>query len=137
MYDHELMDDPAVSKETLNEEVMSTPFADATIAGLPGPGWFPLLIALHRQLSAIDPNYRVEQVKEKFGLLRVYCVFEEDAERCEDLIWQAEQASAHICEECGDSARLRRDQWWMRTLCDACAARREARRELARRSPTP
>lgn len=38
-----------------------------------GPGWYRLLVELDTQLAALDPDYRVQQVKEKFGTLRYYC----------------------------------------------------------------
>lgn len=37
-----------------------------------GPGWYPLIVELDRELAALDPAYRVHQVKEKFGTLRYY-----------------------------------------------------------------
>jgi hypothetical protein len=39
---------------------------------LPGPGWIPLVEELHAKLIELDPGYALEQVKEKFGTLRVY-----------------------------------------------------------------
>lgn len=37
-----------------------------------GAGWHPLIAQLHIDLLALDSDYRVSQVKEKFGELRVY-----------------------------------------------------------------
>lgn len=34
--------------------------------------WLPVIEKLHKDLLAIDPDYRVAQVKEKFGRLRYY-----------------------------------------------------------------
>jgi hypothetical protein len=36
-------------------------------------GWYPLVIGLDERLAAIDPDYVVHQVKEKFGTLCYYC----------------------------------------------------------------
>lgn len=36
-------------------------------------GWYPLIIDTDTRLAAIDPDYVVHQVKEKFGALRYYC----------------------------------------------------------------
>ena len=36
-------------------------------------GWYPIVVAFDQRLSAIDPEYVVHQVKEKFGTLRYYC----------------------------------------------------------------
>ena len=35
-------------------------------------GWYPLLAETNDRLRALDPNYEVHQVKEKFGTLRYY-----------------------------------------------------------------
>lgn len=34
--------------------------------------WLPTLIELDQDLAAIDPDYEIRQVKEKFGSLRFY-----------------------------------------------------------------
>jgi hypothetical protein len=36
-------------------------------------GWYPIVVGVDQRLSAIDPEYVVHQVKEKFGTLRYYC----------------------------------------------------------------
>lgn len=36
-------------------------------------GWYPLVIATDAELARLDPDYRVHQIKEKFGTLRYYC----------------------------------------------------------------
>jgi len=37
------------------------------------PGWYPIIVELDAALTALDPNYEVHQVKEKYGTLRYYC----------------------------------------------------------------
>lgn len=70
------------------------------------------------KLITIDPNIKFQQIKEKFGLLRVYYVLgSKDAERkvqslCNDL----ERASAHICEKTGDFGQLMRKNGVYKTL---------------------
>ena len=46
-----------------------------------GDGWFDLIYQLSKKLSAIYPNVRAVQVKEKFGGLRFYVVTVAD-EQC-------------------------------------------------------
>ena len=105
------------------QALSATPFATPLMPGLPGLGWYPLLIALHRQLSEVDPGYQVQQVRQKMGTLRVYCRFRpEVADRCQEMVWRTERASAHICERCSEPARLRSSLPAARTLCDACAS---------------
>jgi len=37
-----------------------------------GQGWIPLVKSLDKKLSKVARNYTIEQVKQKFGLLRYY-----------------------------------------------------------------
>ncbi|MBF0816249.1 hypothetical protein E4U02_07495 [Microbacterium paludicola] len=87
-----------------------------------GPGWFPLLAGLDRELARIAPDYEVHQCKAKFGSLRFYASAEftsdDDAERFHGLIRTAETASAGICEECGEEGRLVDVKGWMWALCE-------------------
>jgi len=36
-------------------------------------GWYPIIVELDAALANLDPNYEVQQVKEKYGTLRYYC----------------------------------------------------------------
>lgn len=89
-----------------------------------GPGWRPLLQELDAELSAKWPNYRIAQVKEKFGTLRVYASpypgpsWEGWAE-FDAVIRKYEKRSSEICEECGAAGKLR-DTRWVKTRCDVC-----------------
>jgi hypothetical protein len=91
---------------------------------IPGPGWTPILDELHRQLVLLDPGYRLLQVKEKLGHLRVYAGFERSvADECQRLVREAEARAARTCERCGQPGQLRQDRRWRLTLCDDCHAR--------------
>ncbi|MGI8334522.1 hypothetical protein ACRYCC_31610 [Actinomadura scrupuli] len=106
-----------------------------------GRGWHPLLMRLHEQLLAVSPGYSVQQVKEKYGTLRVYLNTglmrepylgsgllpsprqaaehaREDAQ-ARRLVAAAEEESAGICESCGDPGQARQGAW-IKTLCDRC-----------------
>lgn len=110
-----------------------------------GPGWRPLLAELHAELTAAGIRYEALQVKEKWGILRVYIstdsawhptfdltvpgqgtitgTIEEGSEpwrRGMEIVHAAEERSRVICEDCGDTGVLRTDRFWLRTLCDAC-----------------
>lgn len=87
-------------------------------------GWYQLIIDLDHELSAIDPDYQLVQVKEKFGGLRYYVEFEPDKSRpgFDDLIRAAERRSERICEECGEQGAPSHRGSWARTLCTADAA---------------
>ncbi|WP_329142561.1 hypothetical protein OIU91_02885 [Streptomyces sp. NBC_01456] len=97
-----------------------------------GPGWTELLDQLHRDLSALDPAYRIEEFGTQLGRLRITVTdrFEagefdgEYADRAAALTDTAETASEQTCEACGSSGRIRfrGDGTWMRmqSLCDDC-----------------
>jgi hypothetical protein len=105
-----------------------------------GPGWRPLLLRLHEDLLAVSPDYRVQQVKEKYGTLRVHLLtglirqmslgipwpepHEEERYKQEDdaatlLVRAAEEESGRICESCGSPGQGR-ERFWIKTLCDDC-----------------
>lgn len=94
-------------------------------------GWYPLVIRLDEALAAVDPNYEIEQVKEKYGALRFYFCSEIDREdgrqqwqQMETLVEAAESESTKICEECGSrtDVRQRKFSYRIETLCELCAA---------------
>lgn len=102
-----------------------------------GPGWFPLIKTLVRQIENTQRNrnwkgesrvqYRFAQVKEKFGTLRIYSA-SDCADNTDNTLEQiygaerfAESYSAYVCEECGNVGKLR-SGGWLRTLCDKHAA---------------
>lgn len=88
---------------------------------LPGPGWSRLLDELHARLVALDPDYGVQQIKEKFGGLRFCASFSEPVRRqCLALVAEAERRSQHICERCGEPGELRMERARRLTLCDDC-----------------
>lgn len=64
--------------------------------------------------NACDKVY-VQQVKEKFGTLRIYVSGADEAIR--GMINMTEMMSFKTCEVCGDSGR-KRNGGWIRTLCD-------------------
>lgn len=112
-----------------------------------GFGWRPLLENLHKELLVIRPDYQVSQVKEKWGTLRVYIqgtpirmdmiagnklysaphvesATDDNWREVQMIVSKYEKKSAEICEDCGQPGRLRNDSFWVRTLCDDCAAAR-------------
>jgi len=63
-----------------------------------------------------SPRYPcASQVKEKYGTLSFYMT--EGTDQIFDLIHEAEEKSAKICEVCGESGK-RRGGGWISTLCD-------------------
>lgn len=100
-----------------------------------GPGWYPLIAHVHLELCALDIDYQVSQVKQKFGSLR-YCAqpHTDDVQVHKmfiALLDQAESASVHVCELCGAPGRMsvseRRGMDWYQPLCRDCRADSAAR----------
>lgn len=89
-----------------------------------GRGWHPLLMECHEQLVVLAPDYRVGQLKEKFGGLRLY-LDGSYAPEVYPLVHATEEKSHQICEWCGAQGVLRTDRRWVLTLCDTCHERRK------------
>lgn len=83
------------------------------------PGWIPLVVNLHKQILSLLPDYKIHQVKEKFGTLRYYI------DQHTDLVWhfihEAEKQSAITCAMCSQPGKLTRRFFNYSTLCDHCA----------------
>ncbi|MGW3274158.1 hypothetical protein ACWDFH_22195 [Streptomyces kronopolitis] len=97
-----------------------------------GPGWAALLERLHRDLLALDVEYRIESFTVKFGGLRITVAdrftggeFDgEFADRATALTDAAETASERTCETCGARGRIRLrsigNRSWMIASCEEC-----------------
>lgn len=86
------------------------------------PGWYTLLERLDANLVEIAPNYRVQQVKSKFGSLSFSASPSDDPydynEAFIEAIRAAERASIEVCELCGASAKQYVIRMWVWTVCD-------------------
>lgn len=81
------------------------------------PGWDQIVRALVDSAGAVT----LLQVKEKFGVLRVYA--EPDDPGFRERVAAAEQLSARTCERCGEPGSMRTTaEGWMKTLCDRHAS---------------
>jgi len=85
-----------------------------------GKGWYPLLLELDAELTAIDPDLRYAQIKEKWAELRVYVTSDSAVVRA--AIHRAEAKSRVTCESCGAVGSIHQHGSWYRTLCESCAA---------------
>lgn len=91
-----------------------------------GDGWYKLIYDcmdeienLYEEKGANIDTLIIEQIKEKFGGLRVYLSNYIDG--VDDIITKYENKCYEVCEICGDVGKLRRNGGWYRTVCDACA----------------
>ena len=89
-------------------------------------GWYQLVIDCDRELSLFDPNYKIIQVKEKFGELRYYVKPSEtcyEPRRLHDIISKYEEIAAKTCEATGKPGVLMKSiGGWYKTLNPEYAA---------------
>ena len=88
-----------------------------------GYGWATILLDCHRKLVSIDPEYKVVQIKEKFGTLRYYfdASKREYSRDMQDIAFSYERESQHVCEVCGEKGELRNRKntsLFVKTVCD-------------------
>lgn len=87
------------------------------------PGWYPVVEKLLLDIRALpkdDGLVRINQIKEKFGGLRVYAEVSGSGdfkERVRGMIEQAEKLAYHTCEFCSNPGVLRSAEW-MRVTCE-------------------
>jgi hypothetical protein len=94
-----------------------------------GNGWFDLLQQLLKHIKWMGPdeNFRVVQVKEKFGSLRFYT--SGATKEINAVIHFAEDLSYRICEDCGGKGKVG-GKGWISVLCDPCREADQRRRLL-------
>jgi hypothetical protein len=85
--------------------------------------WLPTLDRGFQQMSDIVKrekldDFRIVQVKEKFGGLRVYSRYSID--EIDKIIERMEDEVETICEKCGSLEGKWRTDGWMRVTCDKC-----------------
>lgn len=97
-----------------------------------GEGWRPLVRGLDANLRELDPDYRIGQIKEKFGGLRYYVdEFKGDADEGDRLVRAAEELSFKICEDCGAPGITKAwNRFWVRTLCPLCVKLMQEEKEF-------
>lgn len=90
-----------------------------------GDGWYPLIQNLVESLHTLSLNsemkdFKVVQIKEKFGGLRFYV--SNAPPEAEKLIDAAETASIETCEYCGKPATITnsRGSHWLKCICNDC-----------------
>ncbi len=86
------------------------------------PGWHAIIAAIDVELSKIDPDYTIQQIKEKFGGLRYYFNTKTEHWRVmNDVVARYEQVAWSTCEISGEPGVLMVKQGWYRTLSPAIA----------------
>lgn len=93
-----------------------------------GKGWRDLLTDCLQQMHAADPTFKIYQIKEKFGGLRLYWSTDATPDTdLEDFVKEAELESYQTCEECGAPGSPGGTSW-IKTLCEEHKRARKARK---------
>ena len=87
-----------------------------------GSGWEQIVIDCDAELAEIDPNYKIMQIKEKFGDLRFY--FEPSDHSNDDLrqrmssvVAKYEKIASQTCEDTGlPGVKMKSPGGWFKTL---------------------
>ena len=104
-----------------------------------GAGWKEIVDCTHEKLKYIDPDYKIAQIKEKFGGLRYYFDPSFDygsiqVDIMDDIVRAAEYEASITCELCGVHGKLngvetRVDHYWYYTYCKECSDKAIAERK--------
>lgn len=90
-------------------------------------GWFNILYDASAKIEAeilkepadYRAAYRAEQIKEKFGGIRLYMLASND--RIESIIRELERQSFNTCEFCGSPGTATENgRGWIKTVCEDC-----------------
>ena len=81
-------------------------------------GWIQIITECHSDLSTLDENYEIFQIKQKFGTLRFYCETHKPELRKQfvSIIDKYEKRSARTCEKSGGKGVLMKKDGYYQTL---------------------
>jgi len=87
-----------------------------------GDGWYDIVDELCSEISKIKGVY-AEQIKEKFGELRLYLFFDDNEftgnkMEIHDIVKRYEIKSSKTCEITGKPGTKQKVNGWIKTLCD-------------------
>lgn len=90
------------------------------------PGWRALCLSLDNDIQQLEEQgivkgFHVEQLKEKFGELRLYFNCEAGYNEVDKLIDDYAHISSFTCCSCGTFPATRQSTGWILPFCDACA----------------
>lgn len=131
------------------KDVSSFPYPDAddTVLNFVPNGWKPAFLETCKRIQEVfdrvevsSIHFRFDQVKEKFGALRVYWHVDYDCTdganwavlngTCGALIDDLEQRTSKLCIECGQPATRISNLGWILPYCNACARQKYAEYQL-------
>ena len=111
-----------------------TPQKSLTMFGIEtGPGWKEIVLSYLPKLSKIVKennieDFRIVQIKEKFGTLRIYTRGSSN-EEIQNLISEMEKICDSTCDRCGSKEGILRGNGWVRVTCDECEEKQRIKNE--------
>jgi hypothetical protein len=93
-------------------------------------GWIPLVKEVLGKLKEMGWKGEIEQIKEKFGGLRLYLT--DLTQEMDELVDSYERKSRTVCEYCGKPGQTYTNLGWWRTLDPECYAK-EAEKQPKRK----
>jgi len=109
------MNDLQAAVEMLKEKIVPEYWKSIDV----DEGWYQLVIDCDRELTQIDPNYQIAQIKQKFGGLRYYFQpsLPNTYKAMNEVVTKYETIAAVTCESTGKTGALMRSKsGWYRTL---------------------
>lgn len=79
-----------------------------------GDGWYDIISNVCVLIEKHSPDVRFDQIKEKFGGLRIY--YSGGSDYVQGVVDLAEELSYKTCEVCGNKGEPNKTGW-IRTLC--------------------
>lgn len=121
-------------KQELSDKLISSyPFSFKKLKYIEcADGWYDLLNTLFSTIEGylktlpveLRDQIYAEQVKQKFGYLRVY--FSKNLSYIDGAIDVTEALSTYFCEMCGKASNKSNDPYHMQSICDNCNSKEEA-----------
>lgn len=112
-------DEAAIDRVSkMPEEIRDHVWTNDPCWGYVPDGWRQLVIDLHKELVQVAPEYRIGQVKEKFGGLRFYVnlAYAEDCP-ARAIINKYEELSFKTCDVCAEPGMCGTVNNWVATRC--------------------
>jgi len=97
-----------------------------------GKGWVPIFEEFLQEIILSGYEVKFEQVKQKFGDLRIYFQSPNQKE-VQELLNKAEKRCSETCELCGNPAKNGNHDGWLAVLCKACSKARDDERASNKR----
>jgi hypothetical protein len=99
-----------------------------------GKGWKDIVLSYLPKISKIVKennidDFRIVQIKEKFGSLRIYTMGNSN-EDIKNLISEMEEKCSYTCEKCGSKEGILRTNGWVRVICDECEEKQRIENEV-------